>query len=255
MYRLLVDTVSSEQLFDAQWFPKQIMADIEQGLLFSHVFNKILGSLLDALNSYLVQCYDPIGVLIMIHITRHSTELMHSRQIHVPPFIAYLAHVESLLWERFNHIIQLNIDSVRACVAKNMGPMLVARSQQIHEGLAAGEKAKAAAGARAAAVEAKLADLGQAIAQMKASSKEEREREAERIRRDTEAEFARIQQHAQQEIESAGKLARIEVQRFAAKLAIDLAEQKVRARMSAQAQTDLLNNFIGEIAGSTSHLG
>jgi len=47
----------------------------------------------------------------------------------------------------------------------------------------------------------------QVIAQMKVSSKEEREREAERIRRETEAEFARIQQHAQQEIASAGKLA------------------------------------------------
>src|SRR5882672_12948280 len=37
-------------------------------------------------------------------------------------------------------------------ISKNMGPMLVARSQQITEGLAAGERAKADADARAAAV-------------------------------------------------------------------------------------------------------
>jgi hypothetical protein len=123
MYRLLVDTVSSEQLFDAEWFPKQIMADIEQGLLFSHVFNKILVALLEAINAYLSQCFDPIGLLIMVHITRHSTELMHSRRIHVPPFISYLLHVESLLWDRFNHVMERNIDSVRSCDSKNMGPI------------------------------------------------------------------------------------------------------------------------------------
>ncbi|MGD1071729.1 MAG: hypothetical protein ABSB15_16470 [Bryobacteraceae bacterium] len=159
----------------------------------------------------------------------------------------------SPIWDWANFIILAAV--LGYLIAKNIGPLLVSRSRQIYEGLAAGEKAKADADARAAAVQAKLADLGQVIAQMKASSKEERDREAERIRRETDAEFARVRQHAQQEIESAGKLARLEVQRYAAKLAIDLAEQKVRARMSAQTQTELLNNFIGEIAGSTTHLG
>ena len=159
----------------------------------------------------------------------------------------------SPIWDVLNFVILAVL--LGYLIVKNMGPMLVARSQQIREGLAAGEKAKADADARAAAVQAKLADLGQVIEQMRASSKEEREREAERIRRETEAEFTRIKQHAEQEIGSAGKLARLEVQRFAARLAIELAEQKVRARMSPQTQTDLLNNFIGEIAGSTSHLG
>jgi F-type H+-transporting ATPase subunit b len=159
----------------------------------------------------------------------------------------------SPIWDVLNFVILAVL--LGYLIVKNMGPMLVARSQQIQEGLAAGEKAKADADARAAAVQAKLADLGQVIEQMRASSKEEREREAERIRRETEAEFTRIKQHAEQEIGSAGKLARLEVQRFAARLAIGLAEQKVRARMSPQTQTDLLNNFIGEIAGSTSHLG
>jgi F-type H+-transporting ATPase subunit b len=136
-------------------------------------------------------------------------------------------------------------------IAKHVGPLLAARGRQIREGLAAGEKAKAEADARAAAVEARLANLQQAITGMRWSAQEERDREAARIKRDTEAEFARIRQHAMQEIESASKLARIEVRRYAGRLAIDLAEQKVRARMSAEKQTELLNNFIGEIAGSS----
>ena len=72
--------------------------------------------------------------------------------------------------------------------------------------------------------------------------------EADRIRRDTERDMARIQQHAAQEIESAGKLARLEVQRFAAKLAIELAESKVRSRMSPEVEAALLGNFLDDLS-------
>ena len=133
-------------------------------------------------------------------------------------------------------------------IAKNLGPFLASRTKGIQEGLAAGEKAKKEAEAGAAAVEAKLATLGQAIAEMKATARQELDLEVERIRRSTEADLVRGTEHAAQEIESAGKLARVEVQRFAARMAIELAEQKVRARMSAETQAVLLGNFMGEIA-------
>lgn len=151
-------------------------------------------------------------------------------------------HAEvSEIWKWLNFAILAGI--LGWLTAKNLGPALVARSAQIHEGLAAGEKAKAEADARAAAVEARLAGLETTISQMKAQAHEELMRETERIRRETETELARIEQHATQDMESAGKLARLEVQRYAAKLAIDLAEQKVRARMSPEKQSELVQNF------------
>ena len=95
--------------------------------------------------------------------------------------------------------------------AKHLGPLLSARSHEIHEGLAAGEKASAQADARAAAVQgAKIANLGDAISQIKISAREERDREAERIRRDGLPELARVEHQANQEIDSAGKVARLE---------------------------------------------
>lgn len=133
-------------------------------------------------------------------------------------------------------------------IAKNVGPMLVARSREIQEGLAAGEKAKAEAQVRAAAVEVRLAGLEQTIAGMKTAGREERDREAVRLRQDTQAELARMKNHVAMEIESAGKLARLEVQRQAAKLAIELAEQKVKARMTPEAETTLLNRFLRDVA-------
>ncbi len=148
----------------------------------------------------------------------------------------------SPIWKWLNFAMLVGI--LGYLISKNVGPILADRSKQIQEGLAAGEKARVEADTRAAAVQAKLADLSSEISRMQAQAKVELEREAERLKKDTEREIGRIQQHASQEIESAGKLARLEVQRFAARVAIELAERKVRARMSPEVQSALLGNFI-----------
>jgi F-type H+-transporting ATPase subunit b len=127
------------------------------------------------------------------------------------------------------------------------GPMLAARSKEIGDGLAAGEKAKAEADARAAQVQAKLANLEKDVAELRTGAKEERDREADRIRRETQTEIARIRAQAEMEIESAGKQARLEVQRTAARMAIELAETKVRARMSPEIQAALLQGFLKDL--------
>jgi F-type H+-transporting ATPase subunit b len=152
----------------------------------------------------------------------------------------------SPIWKWLNFLMLMGV--LGYLISKNMGPMLADRGKQILEGLEAGKKAKAEADARAAAVQAKLAALGGEIAQMRADAKVELEREADRLRRESEREMARIQQHATQEIESAGKTARLEVQRFAARVAIELAERKVRARMSPEVESALLGNFLDGLA-------
>jgi F-type H+-transporting ATPase subunit b len=133
-------------------------------------------------------------------------------------------------------------------ISKNVAPMLVARSAEIRDGLAAGEKAKAEADARAAAVDARLAGLEKTIAGLKAEAREEREREADRIRKETQREMARLERHAQSEMESASKLASLEVKRHAARLALDLAEQKLKARMSPDAEATLLKQFLTDVS-------
>jgi F-type H+-transporting ATPase subunit b len=150
------------------------------------------------------------------------------------------------IWKWINFAILAGV--LGWMISKNVGPMLASRTKQIQDGLAAGERARADAEVRAAAVQARLANLGTEVEKMRAGAREEREREVERIRRDAQAELQRIRQHTENEIESMAKQARLEVQRFAAKLAIDLAEQKVRARMSPEIQAALLSNFTGELS-------
>jgi F0F1-type ATP synthase membrane subunit b/b' len=60
----------------------------------------------------------------------------------------------------------------------------------------------------------------------------------------TEAEIAKIQAHAEQEIASAGKAARMSLKRYAADLAVSLAEQKVRARMTPDTEDALVQGFV-----------
>jgi F-type H+-transporting ATPase subunit b len=156
-----------------------------------------------------------------------------------------MTETELLILEALNFLILAG--GLGYLAVKNGGPFLAARSKEIGEGLAAGEKAKAEADARAAQVQAKLANLEADVAGLRTSAKEEREREAARIRRETETEIARIRAQAEMEVESAGKHARMEVQRAAAKMAIELAEQKVRARMSPEIQTALLQGFLDDL--------
>lgn len=152
----------------------------------------------------------------------------------------------SVIWKWANFAILAGV--LWYLISKHLGPVLTARTAQIQEGLAAGEKAKKEADARAAAVQAQLANLGDDVARLRAEAKQEREREAERLRADAERDIALVQQRAAQEIESAGKLARLDVQSIAAKMAIELAEHKVRARMSPEVEAALLGNFLDGIS-------
>jgi F-type H+-transporting ATPase subunit b len=151
----------------------------------------------------------------------------------------------SFIWGAINFLILAGLLFWMA--VKQGGPALQARGEGIRGGLEAGQKAKAEADARAAQVQAQLANLGKEVESIRASAKTERDREAERIRRDTQSEIERIRTQAEYEIDAAGKSARLEVQRAAAKLAIDLAEQKVRARMSPDVQNALLKAFLADI--------
>ena len=158
-----------------------------------------------------------------------------------------LADEVNELWKWPNFLLLAGL--LGYLIRKHGAPLLVSRSQQIREGLEAGEKAKAEAEARAVVVQAKIANLGHDIAALRAAAHADLEREAERIRRDAEAEMSRIGQHTAMEIISIGKQTRLELRQFAAKLALDLAERKIRARMSPEVQSTLLHNFTGDMAG------
>jgi F-type H+-transporting ATPase subunit b len=128
------------------------------------------------------------------------------------------------------------------------GPFIAARSEGIRKDIVESEKIKAEADAKVAEVNAKLANLGAEIAAMKEENLREQARERQRLEARHEAELTRIRQQAEQEIETATKAARLELQRFAAKMALDLAERKVSARMNPELQKQLASDFVRNLS-------
>jgi F-type H+-transporting ATPase subunit b len=149
------------------------------------------------------------------------------------------------MWKWANFLVLAGI--IGYFVGKNGGPFFAARSRQIRKDLIEAAEVRKDAEARAADVDRRLAHLEADIAGLRAESQREAQEEMERIRQRTVGEVAKIEANAGQEIASAGKAARMELKRYAAKLAIGLAEHKIRDRMTPQVQDELAGDFVREL--------
>jgi F-type H+-transporting ATPase subunit b len=146
------------------------------------------------------------------------------------------------LWKAANFaILALGLGYL---VAKNAGPYFAARSIEIRKGIEESTKLAKEAQANAAAIEARLANLSSEIEAMRGAARREAAAEGDRIRQETERELAKIQTNAGHEIASALKAAQLELKTYSARLAVDLARQKVRERITPADQDALVQNFV-----------
>lgn len=132
-------------------------------------------------------------------------------------------------------------------IGKKGGPFFAARSVKIRKDIMDAGEARQEAETRAADVDRRLANLEAEIAALRAESGKEEEAEAGRFGRHTAAEIAKTQVRAEEEISAAGKAARLELKRYCAELAVGLAEQKVRARMTPETQDALVRGFVRDL--------
>jgi F-type H+-transporting ATPase subunit b len=132
-------------------------------------------------------------------------------------------------------------------LAKVLPPLFKSRTEEIQKGIAEARAIKQDADKRAAEVEARTATLGEDIERFRVEAKAEMQQEGERIRQETAAQIARLENQAQQEIEISGKIARRELKSYAAKLSLDLAEQRVRERLTPRAEQELVDAFIQDL--------
>ena len=128
-------------------------------------------------------------------------------------------------------------------IAKHGGPWFASRSAAIRRGIAEAEEIRKQAEAKAAEVDRKLAGLQSEVDSLRKAAHSEQAAEGERIRQRTAADLTRLREHEASEIVAAGKAARLELKRYAAQLAIDLAEQKIRRQMTPEVQVALIEGF------------
>lgn len=149
------------------------------------------------------------------------------------------------VWEWANFLIL--VGGLGYLIRKHAGPFYAARAAGIGKDLVESERVAKDAEARSAEVERRLAGLDAEIAALRAESQKEAAAEVERFARQTAAEIAKIGANGEQEIQAAQKAARLDLQRYAAQLAVDLAEQKVRARMDASTEDRLVGSFVRDL--------
>jgi len=176
----------------------------------------------------------------------HETALEHAAD---PP--AEGEHGKLEMWKWANFVVLAA--GLGYLIGKNAGPFFSGRSQQIRKDILEAQEARKQSEARAAEVDRRLASVEGEIAALRAQSQQEAQAEGERLARHTAAELAKIQSHAEQEIVSAGKAARMELKRYTAHLAVTLAEQRLQSRMTPETQDGLVRGFVRDLEPPASH--
>ncbi|MGO4886038.1 MAG: hypothetical protein ACLP59_35220 [Bryobacteraceae bacterium] len=151
-------------------------------------------------------------------------------------------HGPGIFWGWLNFILLAG--GLGYVIKKNAGPYFAQRSLEIRKGMVDAEAARAESDAKVAEVERRLANLGTEIEELRRGAQEEGEAEGERVRKEAAAEMAKIRMHMTEEIAAAGKSATLELRRYAAELALSLAERKIAARVTPETQDRLVRIFV-----------
>ncbi|MEO7144609.1 MAG: hypothetical protein ABI165_14015 [Bryobacteraceae bacterium] len=132
-------------------------------------------------------------------------------------------------------------------IAKYAPAFFAVRTEQIRRGIDEAAKLKQEAEARAAAMEQRMANLGAEIEAVRREGHAAIQAESERVQAATAGHLAKIRKQAEQEVVSLTSQARQELKAFAAELAVNLAAERIRARMTEPAQDTLADNFVQDL--------
>ena len=150
-----------------------------------------------------------------------------------------------LMWKWANFLVLAG--ALGYLMVKTLPSLFAARTEAITKDMVESQKIRQDAEDRAADVERRLATIETEIAALRAESKEETAAEADRLAKHTADEIARIQAQTAREISDAGKTAREELIRYAAGLSVELAAQRIRARMTPATEDRLVRGFVRDL--------
>ncbi|KAL4372409.1 hypothetical protein AHAS_Ahas06G0262900 [Arachis hypogaea] len=103
LQKLLMDTATSEYNFCEDFFGEENV--------FYEIFSGPFGVIDEHVNTILPNCYDAIGLMLMILIIRQHQLIMSRRRI--PCLDSYLDKVNISLWPRFKMVFDMHLSSLR----------------------------------------------------------------------------------------------------------------------------------------------
>jgi len=150
-------------------------------------------------------------------------------------------------WQWANFLV---LAGILGYLAVKLGsPYLRNQSQMIGQGLDEARQQRIQAEIRADEVNRKLNNLDADIELLCKKVFAEQAEHSARMRERAEMELERVHSNAAQQIEIASRQARLDLQRHASRLAIELAEQRARSRMNPEMQRALTSQFVESFAG------
>uniref|UniRef100_A0A8B9N6T2 Vacuolar protein sorting-associated protein 52 homolog n=1 Tax=Accipiter nisus TaxID=211598 RepID=A0A8B9N6T2_9AVES len=112
----LLDNSCREYLFLCDFF--MVTGPSAQDL-FNAVMGKTLTMFLKHMEAYVCDCYDSIAIFLCIHIVLRFKAIMAKRNI--PAVDKYWDTLLDILWPRFKHILELNIQSIQSTDPQKLG--------------------------------------------------------------------------------------------------------------------------------------
>jgi len=131
---------------------------------------------------------------------------------------------------------------------KPMREFFTGQRAAIQAAIAEGRQARQQAEQRLAEIEQRLARLGDEVESLRQEAAAQAVAEQQRIREATRHEAERILATAQAEIESTSRAARLGLRAYTARLAVNLAEQRIRQQLTPQTHASLFAGFVESLA-------
>lgn len=148
----------------------------------------------------------------------------------------------SVVWKWGNFILLFG--GLAYYLRRPLREFLQARARGIEEGLASGKRAQEEAKEKMSAIEAQLARLDEDIDGLRQQAARESEEERRRIVDSSHAEAERIVAVARREIEGLQRTARVELKAHVARLAVDLAEERLKKDLEPSQNQRLVSRFV-----------
>lgn len=164
--------------------------------------------------------------------------------------LPYLDYPGFEAWKFVNLAIFVSLLAFILTRKVKLGEVFKARREGIKRELAKARMERDAALEKLKEVEERLSRLDNEVAAIKEQSAREAANERERIAHSTQAEIAKLSEQATREIESAGKAAKKELQRYTAEQSVRLAEEIVRREMKPDDDARLIASNIEDLGGA-----
>jgi F-type H+-transporting ATPase subunit b len=132
-------------------------------------------------------------------------------------------------------------------LAKHGGAFFQSNAKAIAASITEASAAKAEADRELREVEAKIARIGQEVADLREAARRDSAAEADRLRTSGRAEIEKISQAARGELVASERAAQQELRALAASMAVERAGTLVSSRLNGEIRARIFHSFLGEL--------